>query len=54
MKFVRLATIAVLTSTILVGSVTAFADEVRNVTTDGTIGFTANEEDDLVVVPPET
>ncbi|WP_206855427.1 WxL domain-containing protein [Candidatus Enterococcus mangumiae] len=61
MKFVRLATIAALTSTIFAGGITAFAEEtteetskeVRNVTTDGTIGFTANGDDELVVVPPE-
>ncbi|WP_271526088.1 WxL domain-containing protein, partial [Enterococcus mundtii] len=61
MKFVRLATIAALSSTIFVGGITAFADdtievtskEVRNVTTDGTIEFTPNEEEDLVVIPPE-
>ncbi|MGQ4224503.1 WxL domain-containing protein [Enterococcus mundtii] len=54
MKFIRLATITALTATIFVGSVTAFAEEVRNVTTDGTIEFTPNEDEDLVVVPPET
>ncbi|NMP59398.1 WxL domain-containing protein, partial [Enterococcus mundtii] len=54
MKFIRLATIAALTATIFVGGITAFADEVRNVTTDGTIEFTPNEDEDLVVVPPET
>lgn len=61
MKFVRLATIVALSSTIFAGGITAFADdtieetskEIRNVTTDGTIGFTPNEEEDLVVVPPE-
>lgn len=52
MKFVRLATIAALTSTIFAGGITAFAEEVRNVTTDGTIGFTPNEDEELVVVPP--
>ena len=61
MKFVRLVTIAALSSTIFVGGITAFAaeppeetsKEVRNVTTDGTIEFTPNEEEDLVVIPPE-
>ncbi|MGG5324724.1 hypothetical protein IGJ83_000336 [Enterococcus pernyi] len=61
MRFVRLATIAALSSTIFAGGITAFAEEipeetskeVRNVTTDGTIEFTPNEEEDLVVVPPE-
>ncbi|MGL9768971.1 WxL domain-containing protein [Enterococcus sp. DIV0806c] len=61
MKLVRVATIAALTSTIFAGGITAFADdtsentskEVRNVTTDGTIEFTANEDEELVVDPPE-
>ncbi|MDK4210608.1 WxL domain-containing protein [Enterococcus mundtii] len=61
MKFVRLATIAALSSTIFAGGITAVADdtteetskEVRNITTDGTIEFTPNEEEELVVVPPE-
>ncbi|NMP59694.1 WxL domain-containing protein [Enterococcus mundtii] len=64
MKFVRLVTIAALSSTIFAGGLTAFADEtpetpeepskeVRNVTTDGTIEFTANEDEELVVIPPE-
>ncbi|GKS56111.1 WxL domain-containing protein [Serratia marcescens] len=61
MKFVRLATIAALSSTIFVGGVTAFAEEtpeetsteVRNVTTDGTIEFTPNEDEELVVILPE-
>ncbi|MGG5325695.1 hypothetical protein IGJ83_003336 [Enterococcus pernyi] len=60
MKFVRLATIAALTSTIFAGGITAFADdttedtskEVRNVTTDGTIEFTPNKDEELIVVPP--
>ncbi|WP_062806363.1 WxL domain-containing protein, partial [Enterococcus pernyi] len=64
MKFVRLATIAALSSTIFAGGLTAFADEtpetpeetskaVTKVETDGIIEFTPNEEEELVVVPPE-
>ncbi|EGO9937583.1 TPA: WxL domain-containing protein [Enterococcus faecium] len=61
MKFIKLATIASLSSTIFVGGITAFADstpeqtskEVRNVTTDGTVEFTPNDDGDLVIIPPE-
>ena len=57
MKFIRLATIAALSTTILAGgAASAFAQEVRDVTTDGQIEFRpANEDDgDLEVLPPET
>lgn len=57
MKFIRLATIAALSTTILAGgAASAFAQEVRDVTTDGQIEFRpANEDDgDLEVIPPET
>ncbi|MFR0814108.1 WxL domain-containing protein [Enterococcus casseliflavus] len=67
MKFIRLATIAALSTTILAGgAVSAFADdattdsadesttEVRKVTTDGQIQFTADEEGELEVIPPVT
>ncbi|MRI75197.1 WxL domain-containing protein [Enterococcus mundtii] len=57
MKLVRLATIAALSTTIFVGGTTAvFADEVREVTTDGRVQFrSAGEEDgELEVIPPET
>lgn len=57
MKFIRLATIAALSSTILAGGTAAvFADEVRDVTTDGQVEFRpAGEEDgELEVIPPET
>ncbi|MGG5305322.1 hypothetical protein IGK16_002993 [Enterococcus pernyi] len=64
MKFVRLATIAVLSSTIFAGGITAFAEETpappptpstetRRVTTEGQIIFTPNTDEELVVVPPE-
>lgn len=61
MKFVRLATIAALSSTIFAGGITAFADdtteetstEVRNVTTEGSIEFKPSSDEELVVVPPE-
>lgn len=55
MKFIRLATIAALSSTILAGgAVSAFAEEARNVTTDGEIQFTAptDEDGELEVIPP--
>ncbi|PQF24449.1 WxL domain-containing protein [Enterococcus mundtii] len=60
MKLVRLATIAALSSTVFAGGMTVFAEdgstetskEVRNVTTNGTIEFTPNEDEELVVVPP--
>jgi hypothetical protein len=54
MKLVRLATIAALTSTTLIGGVTAFSSEQREVTTTGQVEFTSNNEDNLEVVPPET
>lgn len=57
MKLLNLATIGLLSTSILAGGVTAFAEEVRNVTTDGEISFTAVDEDgdgeDTVVIPPE-
>lgn len=55
MKFIRLATIAALSTTILAGGTTAvFADEVRDVTTEGQVQFTpaTDEDGDLVVIPP--
>lgn len=55
MKFIRLATIAALSSTILAGgAVSAFAEEAREVTTDGQIQFTApsDEDGELEVIPP--
>ena len=55
MKFIRLATIAALSTTILAGAATAVsADEVREVTTNGQIQFSADEEGPLEVLPPET
>lgn len=55
MKFIRLATIAALSTTILAGGATAaFAQEAREVTTDGQIEFRPSGEEDgeLEVVPP--
>lgn len=53
MKLIRLTTIAALSTTILAGgAVSAFAEEVRTVTTDGQIQFTADEEGELEVIPP--
>ncbi|NBA63617.1 WxL domain-containing protein [Enterococcus mundtii] len=53
MKFVRLATIAALSSTLFAGGATAFADETRQVTTNGNIQFTPNTDEPEIVVPPE-
>jgi len=54
MKFIRLATIAALSTTILAGGATVVsADEVREVTTNGQVQFTADEEGELEVIPPE-
>ncbi|WEL46772.1 WxL domain-containing protein [Enterococcus casseliflavus] len=56
MKFIRLASIAVLSTTILAGSATkAFSQEVRDVTSNGQVEFRpAGEEDgELEVVNPE-
>ena len=53
MKFIRLATIAALSTTILAGTAIAVAaDEVREVTTNGQIQFTADEDGELEVLPP--
>lgn len=55
MKLLRLATIAALSTTILAGGAAAvMADEVREVTTEGQIQFTADEEGELEVIPPVT
>lgn len=56
MKMIRLATIAVLTSTILAGGIQAFADddvkEIRETTTENTVTFTGDGDEDVVVQPP--
>jgi hypothetical protein len=54
MKFIRLATIAALSTTILAGGTTAvLAQEVREVTTDGQVEFRPAEDGELEVIPPE-
>lgn len=54
MKLIRLATVAALSTTILAGGAAgAFADEVREVTTNGQIEFTPSDNEELEVVPPE-
>lgn len=59
MKLIRLATVTVLTTTILAGgSVGVFADEApsletRNVTSGGQVEFTPSDNDELEVLPPE-
>lgn len=58
MKLIRLATVAALSTTILAGGVNAFAEEARNITTDGEATFRAYdpEEDgdgeEAEVIPP--
>lgn len=54
MKLLRLATVAALSTTILAGGVTAFAEESRNVITDNDVSFTANSEEEVVIQPPIT
>lgn len=53
MKFVRLATIVALSSTLFAGGITSFADETRQVTTNGNIEFTPSTDEPEIVVPPE-
>lgn len=53
MKMIRYATAAALATTILAGSVPAFAEEARNVETEGQIVFTPNDEEETEVEPPE-
>lgn len=52
MKFLRLATIAALTTTAFAGGITAFAEEAREVTTDGQVEFIPNDSEDTIVIPP--
>lgn len=55
MKFIRLATVATLSTTILAGGViSAYAEEAREVETDSQIIFTPNDSEKTVVEPPET
>lgn len=55
MKLVRLATIAALSTTILAGgAVSAFAEELRQVSTEGKIQFVPDNEGGLEVIPPVT
>lgn len=53
MKYLRFATIAALSTALLAGGVTAFAEESRQVDTEGEITFTPNDEEETEVVPPE-
>ncbi|MBK0039234.1 MULTISPECIES: WxL domain-containing protein [unclassified Enterococcus] len=53
MKFIRLATIAALSTTLFAGEITAFADERRQVNTNGNIQFTPSTDEPQIVVPPE-
>lgn len=53
MKLIRLTTITVLSTTILAGGAnTVFAEEVREVQTNGQIEFTPNSDEEVEVIPP--
>lgn len=56
MKFIRLVTVAALSTTILAGGVSAVANEVQKADTDATVNFSAVDEDgngeDTVVINP--
>lgn len=54
MKVLNLATVGLLSATILTGGITAFAEEAREVQTEGQVTFTPNTDEDTVVIPPET
>jgi hypothetical protein len=54
MKLVRLATLTALSTTLLAGGMTAFANESRNVTTDNEVTFTSDGDEDIIVQPPVT
>lgn len=54
MKLLNLATVAALSATILVGGATAFAEEAREVQTQGEVTFTPNSDEETVVTPPES
>lgn len=54
MKVLNLATVGLLSATILTGGITALAEEAREVQTEGQIIFTPNTEEETVVIPPET
>lgn len=54
MKILNLATVGLLSATILTGGITAFAEEAREVKTDGQIIFTPNKDEETVIIPPET
>nr|WP_315527474.1 WxL domain-containing protein [Carnobacterium maltaromaticum] len=53
MKLLNLATVGLLSATILTGGITAFAEETREVDTKGQIIFTPNTEEESIVNPPE-
>lgn len=52
MKKIRLATVAVLSTTLLAGGVQAFAQSSLETTTDNVVGFTSDGSDLTVVQPP--
>lgn len=52
MQKIRLATVAVLSTTLLAGGVQAFAQSSLETTTDNVIGFTSDGSDLTEVQPP--
>lgn len=54
MKLLNLATVAALSATIFTGGATAFADEAREVETQGEVTFVPNEDEVTIVTPPVT
>lgn len=54
MKLINLATVAVLSASILAGGATVLAEEARDVTTEGKIMFVPNVDEELEVIPPVT
>lgn len=53
MKLLNLATVGLLSVSILAGGTAAFAEEARNVNTNGQVTFTPNTDEPTEVLPPE-
>lgn len=53
MKLLNLATVGLLSASILAVGTTAFAEEARNVDTNGQVTFTPNDEEVIIVIPPD-
>lgn len=54
MKLLNLVTVSLLSTIILISSTTVVADESRNVNTKGQVTFSPNNEEETIVIPPET